>query len=86
MTYQQYYNKLVKHIADSEIDISEQQKILKGEKGYLDQQNMFAYMSLWNDLYSLKSECGALLKLITTGTVNGGDEIDAARLPNIKDI
>jgi hypothetical protein len=86
MTYQQYYNKLIKHLADSEKDMLNQQKILKGDKGYLDQQSMFTYMSVWNDLYSLKSDCSALLKLIVDGTVNGGDEIDPARLPNVRDI
>jgi len=83
MTYQQYYNKLIRQISASEKHIAEQNKLLKGEKGYLDTEDMYAYMSLRNDLNSLLSRCEAISKLITGGRVNPQDEIDPLILPDI---
>ena len=83
MTYQQYYNKLVNDISASEKHISEQNKLLKGEKGYLDKEDMYTYMSLRNDLNSLLSRCEEVSKLITGGGVNPQEEIDPLILPDI---
>ena len=84
MTCQQYYNKLIKDLEHSERNIIKQHKLLKGEKGYLDQNDLYIYMGLCNDLYSLVSKCEEVLKLITSGEVNPEDEIDAIDLPGIK--
>ena len=83
MTYQQYYNKLVNDISASEKHISEQNKLLKGEKGYLDKEDMYAYMSLRNDLNSLLSRCDEVSQLIIGGRVNPQQEIDPVILPDI---
>jgi hypothetical protein len=85
MTYQQYYNKLIKDLANSEKKLINQ-KQLKGEKGYLDQQDLYAYMDLSNDVYSLLSKCEHVLKLIVDGQVNGNDKVDPAVLPGVIDI
>ncbi|HEY4195704.1 MAG TPA: hypothetical protein VGM63_09215 [Mucilaginibacter sp.] len=81
MTCQQYYNKLIKDLEHSERNIIKQHKLLKGEKGYLDQNDLYVYMGLCNDLYSLVSKCDEVLKLITSGAVNPQDEIDLIDLP-----
>jgi hypothetical protein len=83
MTYQQYYNKLVSDISASKRHLAEQNKLLKGEKGYLDTEDMYAYMSLRNDLNSLLSRCDEISNLITGGRVNPQDEIDPIILPDI---
>jgi hypothetical protein len=82
MTYQQYYNQLISEISASEKHISEQNKSLKGEKGYLSKEDMYAYMSLRNDLNSLLSRCEEVSILITGGGVNPKDEIDPRILPD----
>ena len=84
MTYQQYYNKLIKDLANSEKKLVSQ-KQLKSEKGYLDQQALYAYMDLSNDVYSLLSKCEHVLKLIVDGKVNGHDKVDPAVLPGVAD-
>lgn len=83
MTYQQYYNKLIREISVSEKHIAEQNKLLKGEKGYLDTEDMYTYMSLRNDLNSLLSRCDEVSKLITGGGINPHEEIDPVILPDI---
>ena len=85
MTCQQYYNKLIKDLEHSERNIIKQHKLLKGEKGYLDQNDLYTYMGLCNDLYSLVSKCDEVLKLITSGTVKPDDEISMIDLTGIKD-
>lgn len=80
MTYQQYYNKLIKELAASEKKLIDQ-KQLKGEKGYLDQQDLHAYMDISNDVYSLLSKCEYVLKLIVDGKVSAHDKVDPAVLP-----
>jgi hypothetical protein len=81
MTYQQYYNKLIKELDHSEKNIVEQQKSLKGDKGYLSEKDLYVYMGLSNDMYSLLSRCEEVLKLIVGGEVNPNDEIDPDKLP-----
>jgi hypothetical protein len=83
MTYQQYYNKLIKDLDHSEKNILKQHKLLKGEKGYLDKKDLYVYMGLCNDLYSLLSKCEEVLKLITEGEVNSNDEIDPLKLTKV---
>jgi hypothetical protein len=85
MTYQQYYNRLIKELEHSEKNIVKQKKQLKGEKGYLDQQDLYAYMGLSNDMYSLSSKCEQVLRLIVENEVNPYDEIDYRKLPWGKD-
>ena len=85
MTYQQYYNKLIKDLANSEKKLINQ-KQLKGKKGYLDQQDLYAYMDLSNDVYSLLSKCEHVLKLIVDGQVNAHDKVDPAVLPGVIDV
>jgi hypothetical protein len=80
MTYQQYYNKLIKNIDQSEKNILKQHKLLKGEKGYFDQKGLYIYMGLCNDKASLLSKFEEVLKLITDGKVNPQDEIDPVKL------
>src|ERR1700754_982442 len=81
MTYQQYYNKLIKDIDHCEKNILKQHKLLKGEKGYLDQKDLYIYMGLCNDKASLLSKCEEVLKLITSGEVSYDDQVDPAKLP-----
>lgn len=85
MTYQQYYNKLIKDLASSEKKLINQ-KQLKGEKGYLDQRDLHAYMDLSNDVYSLLSKCEHVLKLIIDGKVKAHDKVDPAVLPGAMDV
>jgi hypothetical protein len=85
MTYQQYYNKLIKELDHSEKDIVKQQRSLKGDKGYLDQKDLYVYMGLSNDMYSLLSKCEGVLKLIIEGEVSPHDEIDPDKLPGASD-
>ena len=85
MTYQQYYNKLIKDLADSEKKLIDQ-KQLKGEKGYLDQQDLHLYMDLSNDVYALLNKCEQVLKLIVDGKVNAQDTIDPAVIPGVTDV
>jgi hypothetical protein len=85
MTYQQYYNKLIKDLANSEKKLINQ-KQLKGKKGYLDQQDLYTYMDLSNDVYSLLSKCEHVLKLIVDGKVNAHDKVDPAVLPGVMDV
>src|SRR4051812_45854033 len=80
MTYQQYYNKLIKDLATSEEKLINQ-KQLKGEKGHRDQQDLYTYMDLSNDIYSLLNKCEQVLKLIVDGKVNPQDKVDPAMLP-----
>ena len=80
MTYQQYYNKLIKDIDESEKNILKQHKFLKGEKGYLDQKDLYVYMGLRNDKAYLQSKFEEVSKLITDGKVNSQDEIDPIKL------
>ena len=82
MTYQQYYNKLIQDLASSEKKLINQ-KQLKGEKGYLDQQALSAYMDLTNDVYSLLNKSEQVLKLIVDGKVNAQDNVDPAVLPGV---
>ncbi|HVS90507.1 MAG TPA: hypothetical protein VHB54_20200 [Mucilaginibacter sp.] len=82
MTYQQYYNKLIKDISDSQKHITEQNKILKGEKGYLDKEDMYSYMHLRTELNGLLIRSDKVFKLITAGAVNPNDEIDPVVLPD----
>jgi hypothetical protein len=84
MTYQQYYNKLIKDISDSQKHMAKQNKLLKGEKGYLDTEDMYAYMHLQTELNSLLAKSERVSKLITGGTVNPNAEIDPAVLPDIE--
>ena len=85
MTYQQYYNKLIKELDQSEKNIVEQQKSLKGDKGYLNDKDLYVYMGLSNDMYSLLSKCEEVLKLIIGGEINPHDEIDPDKLPGAPD-
>ena len=85
MTYQQYYNKLVKDLTNSEKKLINQ-KQLKGKKGYLDQQDLHIYMDLSNDVYSLVNKCEHVLKLIVDGQVNAHDKVDPAVIPGAIDI
>jgi len=85
MTYQQYYNKLIKDLADSEKKLIGQ-KQLKGEKGYLDQHDLHLYMDLSNDVYALLNKCEQVLKLIVDGKVNAQDTIDPAVIPGVTDV
>jgi hypothetical protein len=80
MTYQQYYNKLIKNIDHCEKNILKQHKLLKGEKGYLDQKDLYVYMGLCNDKSSLLSKFEEVLKLITDGKVDPQNEIDPVNL------
>jgi hypothetical protein len=82
MTYQQYYNKLIKDLATKEDYILKQNKLLKGEKGYLDKKDMYVYMGLRNDLNSFSSKCDALLKLIRSGEINPDDEVEPLKFPD----
>ncbi|MBS1525034.1 MAG: hypothetical protein JST19_05260 [Bacteroidetes bacterium] len=82
MTYQQYYNSLTKQISDSQKHINEQNKLLKGEKGYLDKEDMYTYMHLRTELNGLLIKSDKVFKLITTGEINPNDEIDPAVLPD----
>jgi len=84
MTYQQYYNKLIKDLANSEKKLINQ-KQLKGEKGYLDQQALYTYMDLSNDVYSLLNKCEQVLKLIVEGKVKAHDKVDPTVLPGVAD-
>jgi len=81
MTYQQYYNKLIKDIADSKKHIAEQNKTLKGEKGYMDQTDMYTYMKLQTDLNSLLFLCEEIARMITSGNVALQDEVDLLKYP-----
>ncbi|HEY4195617.1 MAG TPA: hypothetical protein VGM63_08775 [Mucilaginibacter sp.] len=80
MTYQQYYSKLIKDIDLSEKNILKQHKLLKGEKGYLDQKDLYVYMGLCTDKAYLLSKFEEVLKLITDGKVDPQDEIDIIKL------
>ena len=86
MTYQQYYNKLIKELEHSEKNIVKQKKLLKGEKGYLDQQDLYIYMGLINDNHSLFNKCSIVLELIVENKVNPHEEIDPDKLPGVKSI
>jgi len=79
MTYQQYYNKLTNDIAEAKKHLTQQNKLLKGEKGYLDTQDMYTYMSLQHNLDSLQARCAEISKLITGGDVNPKSEVDYVR-------
>jgi hypothetical protein len=81
MTYQQYYNKLIKDIAEAKKHLSQQNKQLKGEKGYLDARDMYAYMSLQNDFNSLAARAEEISKLLTSGDIGAKDQVDLARYP-----
>lgn len=81
MTYQQYYNKLIKEIAEAKKHINHQNKQLKGEKGYLDTQDMYQYMSLQNDFDSLAARAEEISKLLTSGDIDARHEVDPARFP-----
>jgi hypothetical protein len=81
MTYQQYYNKLIKEIAEAKKHINHQNKQLKGEKGYLDTQDMYKYMSLQNDFSSLVARSEQISKMLTNGDVDAKDEVDMSRFP-----
>lgn len=83
MTYQEYYNQLVKEITDGQKHITDQNKLLKGEKGYFDKEDMYAYMHLRTELNALLAKSEKVAKLITDGIVNAGDEIDPAVLPDV---
>ena len=84
MTYQQYYNKLVKDLTNSERKLINQ-KQLKGKKGY-GQQDLHTYIDLCNDVYSLVKKCEHVLKLIVDGQVNAHDKVDPAVIPGAIDI
>jgi hypothetical protein len=81
MTYQQYYNKLIQEIADGHKHITNQNKLLKGDKGYLNKDDMYAYMHLQTELNTLQGKSEKVAKMITDGTVNANDEIDPVVLP-----
>ncbi len=81
MTYQEYYNKLIKDIAEAKKHINHQNKQLKGEKGYLDTQDMYKYMSLQNDFSSLVARSEEISKLLTSGDIDAKDEVDLWRFP-----
>ncbi len=86
MTYQQYYNKLIKALEESEKTIIDQKKLLKGEKGYLDQQDLYIYMGLINDNHSIFNKCSAVLELIVENKVNPHEELDPDKLPGATSI
>jgi len=79
MTYQQYYNKLIKDIAEAKKHLTQQNKQLKGEKGYLDTRDMYTYMSLQQSLDSLQARCEEVSKLITGGRVDPRREVDLSK-------
>lgn len=81
MTYQQYYNQLTRDLDNGEKNILKQHKLLKGEKGYLDQKDVYVYMGLINDMSSLLNKCEEVLELITSGEVSYDDQVDPAKLP-----
>jgi len=83
MTYQQYYNKLIKEITDGQKHITDQNKQLKGDKGYFNKEDMYAYMHLRTELNALLAKSEKVAKLITAGDVNANDEIDASVLPDV---
>jgi len=83
MTYQQYYNKLIKEITDGQKHITNQNKQLKGEKGYFDKEDMYAYMHLRTELNALLTKSEKVAKLITDGAVSANDEVDASLLPEV---
>ncbi|MBS1530053.1 MAG: hypothetical protein JSU01_07085 [Bacteroidetes bacterium] len=82
MTYQQYYNKLIKEITEGQKHITNQNKLLKGDKGYFDKEDMYAYMRLQTELTGLLAKSEKVAKLITDGTVNATDHIDPSVLPD----
>lgn len=81
MTYQQYYNKLIKDIAEAKKHINNQNKQLKGEKGYLDTQDMYQYMSLQNDFNSLMARAEEISKLLTSGDIDAKHQVDMSKFP-----
>jgi hypothetical protein len=80
MTYQEYYNKLIKEITDGQKHITNQNKLLKGDKGYFNKEDMYAYMHLQTEQKDLLAKTEKLAKLITAGAVRANDEIDPAIL------
>ncbi|MGN6638010.1 MAG: hypothetical protein ACTHJ8_03805 [Mucilaginibacter sp.] len=80
MTYKQYYHKISQEIADKEKHISAQNKALKGDKGYMDKEDIYAYMTLRNELNSLMAKREELLKLMSDGKVEAHDEVDMRNL------
>jgi hypothetical protein len=84
MTYQQYYNKLIKDITEGQKHITKQNKQLKGEKGYFNKEDMYTYMQLQTELNALQTKSEKVAKLITEGSVNANDEIDSSILPEIR--
>jgi len=85
MTYQQYYNKLIKDLADSEKKLNGHRQ-LKGEKGYFDHHDLHQYMEISNDDYALLNNKEKVLKLIVGGNGNEQDKIDPAVIPGVTDV
>lgn len=85
MTYKQYYHKITQEIADKEKHISAQNRVLKGDKGYMDKEDLYAYMSLRNELNTLLATREEVLKLMSDGKVEAHDEVDIRKLSRGRD-
>lgn len=86
MTYKQYYHKIAQEIADKEKHISAQNKVLKGDKGYMDKEDLYAYMSLRNELNSLLAKREEIYKLMSEGAVEAHDEVDMRKLSGSRSV
>ncbi|MDB5007861.1 MAG: hypothetical protein JWQ84_205 [Mucilaginibacter sp.] len=80
MTYHQYYNWLIADLDAKEKTTANQYLLLKGEKGYLNLNEITEYKKLTFDLYILMAKSEELLKLFKNGDINFNDEIDQSRL------
>ncbi|MDF2433990.1 MAG: hypothetical protein JWP44_3621 [Mucilaginibacter sp.] len=80
MTYHQYYHLLISDLDAKEKTTANQYLLLKGEKGYLNLNEITEYKKLTFDLFILMAKSEELLKLFKGGDINFNDEIDQSQL------
>jgi hypothetical protein len=80
MTYREYYNLLIDDLNIGEQNTANQYLLLKGEKGYLNLNEIRIYKRLTFNLYILMAKKDEVLKLFKNGEINFNDEIDPFKL------
>jgi hypothetical protein len=80
VTYHQYYDLLIADLEIKEQSTANQYILLRGEKGYLNPNEIRIYKRLTFDLYILTAKAEEVLKLFKNGEINFDDQVDPFKL------
>ena len=80
MTYGQYYDLMIEDLDSQEKGTFNQYLLLKGEKGYLNVNEITVYKKLTFDIFILRAKSEEVVKLFRKGEISFNEEVDPKKL------